>query len=87
MIDPSRLHKAIGDCVDDALRVTAKAYNWRLLRKFKVCEDCAIGKAKKKNTKKHCLHGSKIQGERLYIDISSIKSESYGGSTFWALIN
>ena len=25
-------------------------------------------------------------GERLYVDISSIKGESYGGSKFWVLV-
>jgi hypothetical protein len=30
--------------------------------------------------------GSKTPGGRLYIDISSIKGESFGDSWFWALI-
>jgi hypothetical protein len=27
-----------------------------------------------------------VLGERLYIDISSIKERSFGGANFWALI-
>jgi hypothetical protein len=30
--------------------------------------------------------GEAIPGEQLYIDISSIKNESFGGSKFWAFI-
>jgi hypothetical protein len=32
------------------------------------------------------LQGSKNPGDRLYIEISSTKDESFGGSKFWALI-
>jgi hypothetical protein len=27
-----------------------------------------------------------VSGERVYLDISSIRDESYGGSCFWALL-
>jgi hypothetical protein len=43
-------------------------------------------KARQKNVKKEWKGGSQIFGERLYIDISSIKNESYSASKFWALI-
>ena len=62
--DINRLHKAIGHCEEDALRVTAKAYKRKLLGKLEVCKDCIIGKGKQKNTKKHWLQGSKNLGER-----------------------
>jgi hypothetical protein len=51
-----------------------------------VCEECAIAKAKQKNTNKVAKGGSQNSGERIYIDISSIKGENFGGSKFWALI-
>ena len=84
--DINKLHKAIGHCGEEALKITAKSYDWKLLGKLETCEDCAVGKAKQKNTNKEWLQGSKNPGERLYIDISSIKGESFGGSKFWALI-
>ena len=45
--DINRLHKDVSDCNEEAMWVTAKAYNWNLLGKFEVCEDFAIGKVKK----------------------------------------
>jgi hypothetical protein len=36
--------------------------------------------------KKQWLGTSNLPGERLYIDISSIKERSFGGAKFWALI-
>ena len=68
------------------MKITAKSYDWKLLGKFETFEDCADGKAKQKNTNKEWLQGSKNPGERLYIDIISIKGESVEGSKFWALI-
>ena len=49
------------------------------------CENCTMGKAHQKNVPKLNKHGSKIPGERLYIDISSIKARSLSGSKFWLL--
>jgi hypothetical protein len=37
---------------------------------------------RQKNAVKEWKGGSQIPGERLYIDISFIKCESYGGSNF-----
>ena len=68
------------------MKKTEKCYDWKLLGKFKTCEDCAVGKAKQKNTNKEWLQGSKNPGERLYIDISPIKAENFGGSKLWDLM-
>jgi hypothetical protein len=35
---------------------------------------------------KNWLGSSNVLGERLYIEISSIKEGSFGGAKFWALI-
>jgi hypothetical protein len=80
------LHKAIGHCGEEALKIISKSYNWKRLGKFETCEDCAVGKAKQKNNNKQWLQDSKNPGERLYIDVNSIKGESFGESRFWALI-
>jgi hypothetical protein len=57
-----------------------------MLGKLETCEDCAVRKAEQKSTNKQLLQGSKNPGERLYIEIKSIKGESLGGSKFWALV-
>ena len=82
----NKLHQVLGHCGEDSLRLTAKACNWDLTGKMEICADCAIGKARQKNLNKAWTSGSKIPGERLFVDISSIKGESYGGAKFWALI-
>jgi hypothetical protein len=53
---------------------------------FKVCEDCAVAKARQRNVNQDWKGRSKVLGERVYPGISSIKGESYGGSCFWALL-
>jgi hypothetical protein len=53
--DLNKLHKGIGHCGKDALRITAKSYDWKLPGKFKTYEECAFGKPKHKNTNKHWL--------------------------------
>ena len=84
--DINKLHKAIGHCGEEALKITAKSYDWKLLGKLETCEDCAVGKSKAEETLiKEWLQGSRNPGERLYIDISSIKGESFGGSKFLGL--
>jgi hypothetical protein len=49
---------------------------------LEVCEECAIAKARQKNTNKISKGGRKNPGERICIDISSFKGESFEGSKF-----
>jgi hypothetical protein len=49
-------------------------------------QECAISKARQKNIKKEWKESSQIPGERLQINICSIKNSSYGKSKFWALV-
>jgi len=73
--------------VDRALsRQQQDLMNGRCLESLKFVKDCAIGKARQKNMNKIWSQGSKTPGGRLYIDISSIKGESFGDSRFWALV-
>jgi hypothetical protein len=49
---------------------------------LKVCEDCAVATARQKNVNQD-KDGSQTPGERIYLDISSIKNKCYGGSFHW----
>jgi hypothetical protein len=53
---------------------------------FKVCEDYALAQGRQRNINKVWKGGSQVPGERVYLDISSIKGESYDDSCFWALV-
>ena len=52
---------------------------------MKICEHCDMGKMKKKNISKTTLERAEKPGERVYMDISSIKYTSAGGAKFWGL--
>ena len=49
------------------------------------CKGCGLGKMRQKNVSKEQVPRSKTVGERMFMDISSIKHESAGGAKFWAL--
>jgi predicted secreted protein len=68
------------------LQKTAKIHSLKLSGEFETCAECAIAKARQKNVNKEWKGGSQIPGERVYLDISSIKDVGYGGSKFWVLI-
>jgi hypothetical protein len=53
---------------------------------FNTCEQCFIAKAQQENVNKNCLGSSNLPGERLYVNISSIKDRSIDGAKFWVLI-
>jgi hypothetical protein len=53
---------------------------------LKVCEDCAVAEARQKNFNQDWKEGCQAPSERVYLDISSNKDKSYGGSRFWVLI-
>jgi transposase InsO family protein len=69
-----------------ATRKTAKYYGWILHGTFEKCEHCWKVKAKQKNLNKVQVPRTAVLGERLMIDISSIKAKSYGSSKYWLLI-
>jgi hypothetical protein len=85
-IDINKFHEMIGHCGFDCLKNTAQVHGLKLKGDIKVCQDCAVAKARQKNVNKDWNGGSQVPGERVYPDISSIRDESYGGSCFWALI-
>jgi hypothetical protein len=74
--DFNQLHKGFGHCGFETLWSTAKIHNLTI---------CAIVKANQKTVNKVWFGSSNIPGERIYINISSIKVTSLGGAKFWAL--
>jgi Reverse transcriptase (RNA-dependent DNA polymerase)/gag-polypeptide of LTR copia-type/Zinc knuckle len=84
--DINHLHRVFGHCGLETLKNTVKLYGLKYSGDFETCEECAVAKARQKNVNKNWSSSSNIPGERLYIDISSIKESSFGGAKFWALI-
>jgi hypothetical protein len=46
--DINEIQKAIGNCGEVSLRITAKIYDWKLLGMLETCEDCAVGEENRK---------------------------------------
>ena len=85
-ININDLHRRLGHPSEEIVRRTAKTFALKLTGKFEKCENCAISKAKRKNMNKALSTRSKRKGDRFFIDISSIKSESLGRKKFWLLV-
>jgi hypothetical protein len=85
-MDTIMFHMMLGHCGSDRLEKNAKLHNFGLSGEFKTCEECAIAKSHAKECKQGVQGVSQIPGERLYLDISSVRDEWYGGSKFCILI-
>jgi hypothetical protein len=85
IIEVNKFHEMIGHCGVHCLKMTAQVHELKLKGDFKVCEDCAVAKARQENLKKDWKGGSQVPGEWVYLEIT-IRDESYSGSCFWVLI-
>jgi len=75
-----KAHDLLGHTNEDMTRATAKALGWEITRgSLGTCESCAAGKAKQKNVPKASEHAqATMAGERIFLDISTIKGEKDG---------
>jgi hypothetical protein len=85
-IDMNRFHEILGHCGAVRLQKTAHIHGIELKGNLEVCEACAIAKARQKNVNKEWKGGRQTPGERLYMDISSVRDLDLGGSRFWLLV-
>ena len=82
------LHSFLGHIGEEQVCATAKNLESSLVGKPKRCEHCAINKACQKKSKKTLAEDKTFTtaGEHSFLDISSIKASSFGGSKFWLLV-
>jgi hypothetical protein len=59
------------------LKATANDYGIKVFEKVEACESCAISKANQNKTNKVWAGLSNAPGERLNVNFSSIKDESW----------
>ena len=85
-ININDLHERLGHPSEEATRKTGKMLGLKVTGAFQKCENCAISKARRMNLNKERVERSKTRGFRLFIDVSSIKTVSFGGKKFWLLI-
>jgi hypothetical protein len=84
IFDASMFHEVMGHCGMDKLQKTVNIHDFK--GKSGICEDCAVAKARQKNVNKEWKGSSKIPGERIYLEISSVRDVSFGSAKFWVLI-
>jgi hypothetical protein len=81
--DINKLHKVYNHASKEILRKTAKYYGWTVTGKFEACADCQMSNIKQRPVPKFTETKSETPGERVFIDITSVKHKSLGGSKFW----
>ena len=67
-------------------RSTTKGLSIQVTSTFKPCEDCTLGKAKQCAVSKKAVPCSQILGERLFFNISSPSTLTFGGKHHWLLV-
>ena len=81
-----RFHNLTGHAGLHVMKDTAKHYKLELTGEIEKCVHCAVEKIRKKNIAKVNENKSSIPGERMYLDISSMKHDSQGGKKHWAML-
>ncbi len=79
------VHKIFGHVGEEVARLTAAHYGWVVKGTSKKCPDCGTAKATQTSVDKNPVERSNTPAERLFIDISSIKTKSFGNSKYWLL--
>ena len=86
LINVNDMHRLLGHIGENKTRSMAKHMGIKLVGKLNECEYCILAKAKRKKIPKENKDKSTIPAERIYVDLSTIKSTSAGGKKNWLLI-
>ena len=85
LLSINEIHEILGHPCVEITKATAAKLELKGTGEMSKCEHYDIGKMRKQNISKKPLARADIPGERVYMDISSIKYRSAGGSKFWVL--
>ena len=80
-MDIHAAHHMFGHSSQATTIAMAKYYQWELTGKWNGCLDCTLAKIRQRNLNK-TSEPTKTKGERFYMDISSVKHRSIGGTKF-----
>jgi hypothetical protein len=80
------LHGRLGHCGAHLVDSTAQSLDIELTGTLSKCENCTLEKIRQKNVSKESHNKATEPGERIYLDISSMKHSSLGGNKHWLLI-
>ena len=79
-------HRVTGHAGHHLMDATAKYYKVDLTGKVNNCLSCSLEKIRQKNVPKKNEDKSKNPGERMYLDISSMRKLSMGGRQHWVML-
>ena len=79
------LHQRLGHPSEDITRATGLKLGLKMKGTMRECKGCGLGKMRQKNVSKEQVQRAMNIGERMFVDITSIKHKSAGGEKFWAL--
>ena len=82
----TRMHAVLGQTGEQRVKATAGHLGVKLTGDSQKCENCVIGKAKKKNVPQVNPKKATKKGGRLTIYITSVKEQRIGGAKFWLLM-
>ena len=79
-------HKVTGHAGHHLMDATAKYYKVNLTGKVNNCLSCPLEKIRQKNIPKKNEDKSSNPGERMYLDISSMRKPGMGGRQHWVML-
>ena len=79
-------HRVTGHAGHRLMDATAKYYKVYLTGNVNNCLSCSLEKIRQKNIPKKNEDTSKNPGERMYLDISSMRKPSMGGRQHWVML-
>ena len=79
-------HRVTGHAGHHLMDATAKYYKVNLTGKVNNCLSCSLEKIRQKNIPKKNEDESENPGERMYLDISSMRKPSMGGRQHWVML-
>jgi len=82
----SKMHNVLGHTGEPYTRATSARLGIDIQGPIPPCPSCAISKMKQSNTRKLSADKATERGERLCMDISSVKDKSSGGSKYWLMV-
>ena len=79
-------HKVAGHAGHHLIDATAKYYKANLTGKVNNCLSCSLEKVRQKHIPKKSEDKSNKPGERIYLDVSSMRKPSMGGRQHWVML-
>ena len=79
-------HKVLGHPSEDTTRLTAKFYNLKLTRDWKVCTECALAKRMQRRLARETEQTAKEPGGRMFLDLASLNFTTMGGNRHIGLL-